>query len=465
MFKVMLKKEILQIISSNKFAISFAVCSILILLTFFVGANSYLLSRDQYEAAVQENIRGMDGITDWRMINHRIFLPPQPLAALVNGISNDIGRNINMEGMGELRAHDSKYNEDPIYAAFRFLDLNFIFQIILSLFAVLLLYNAINGEKELGTLRLTFSNSVSRSQYILSKIVGSFSAIIIPLLIPIAIGFILLPLMGVPMTSTDWISLLGIIFSGVLYFSVFLTLSIFISASTAKSSTSFLVLLIVWIASVIVIPRASILISGRLVDVPSVDEINSKKSHYMRQISGETLSAMGNFKPTSNNDIMREFNEFMDEINTERDEKVTKFNSQVNQERRNAQMEQEKLALNLSRVSPASSFYLISSSFAGTSMELEKNYHEQAKAYQKVFADFQREKEGMTTGGGMMFIVRKAGVEENPIDPSELPEFVFKPPSLESRINSALPDLGILFVYNFIFFLVGYVKFLKFDLR
>ena len=64
-----------------------------------------------------------------------------------------------------------------------------------------------------------------------------------------------------------------------------------------------------------------------------------------------------------------------------------------------------------------------------------------------------------------MFIVRKVGAEENPIDPGELPEFVFKPPTLESRINAALPDLGILLVYNFIFFLIGYVKFLKFDLR
>ena len=38
-------------------------------------------------------------------------------------------------------------------AGFRFLDLDFIFQIVLSLFAILFAYDTISGEKERGTLR------------------------------------------------------------------------------------------------------------------------------------------------------------------------------------------------------------------------------------------------------------------------------------------------------------------------
>ena len=120
----------------------------------------------------------MEGLTDWTRVNsHRIFLPPQPLEVLVSGVSNDIGRTIEMSGRGELSANNSRFNDDPIFAVFRFLDLDFIFQIVLSLFAILFAFDAINGEKERGTLRLAFANAVPRDKYVLGKLTGSFLAL------------------------------------------------------------------------------------------------------------------------------------------------------------------------------------------------------------------------------------------------------------------------------------------------
>ena len=113
MYSILIKKELQQIISSNKFAISFIVSSILILMTFYIGARNYQVNKDQYEAAKRENIRGMDGVTDWRMINHKIFLPPQPLASLVNGISNDIGRNIAEKNTGAEERHHQICHKEP----------------------------------------------------------------------------------------------------------------------------------------------------------------------------------------------------------------------------------------------------------------------------------------------------------------------------------------------------------------
>ena len=105
MFKLIIEKELKEIIGSAKFAITFGVCAVLILLTFYVGAKNYQISSQRYEAAKAENLRQLEGLTDWLMVNnHRIFLPPQPLEALVTGVSNDIGRNIEMAGRGELTA-------------------------------------------------------------------------------------------------------------------------------------------------------------------------------------------------------------------------------------------------------------------------------------------------------------------------------------------------------------------------
>ena len=41
MLKILIEKEFREIISSKKFVYSFAVCSFLIILTFFVGAKNY----------------------------------------------------------------------------------------------------------------------------------------------------------------------------------------------------------------------------------------------------------------------------------------------------------------------------------------------------------------------------------------------------------------------------------------
>ena len=277
MLKLLITKELRDIVGSTKFAVTFGVMSVLILLAFYVGGRNYEVSRLEYEAAVSENLKQMEGLTDWQRVDNRIFLEPQPLASLVSGISNDVGRTVDVNGWWEVSAEDSRFGADPIYAVFRFIDLEFIFTIVLSLFAILFAYDAVNGEKERGTLRLAFANSVPRDKYILGKLTGSFVALAVPLLIPILIGSLLLPLLGVPLDGGMWARLGMVILSGLLYLGVFLTLSIFVSSLTEHSSSSFLLLLVIWIFAVLVIPRTAVLLSGRAVEVPSMDSVNYEK--------------------------------------------------------------------------------------------------------------------------------------------------------------------------------------------
>src|SRR5690606_23514469 len=110
---------------------------------------------------------------------------------------------IRMSTTGELKSTNSRFNEEPILAVFRFMDLEFLFSVVLSLFAVLFAYDAVNGEKERGTLRLALSNPVSRSTYIVGKLIGTFLSLFVPLLIPVLIGVLLLPLLGVNLDSDE----------------------------------------------------------------------------------------------------------------------------------------------------------------------------------------------------------------------------------------------------------------------
>ena len=470
MFKIILDKELREIIGTTKFAVTFGVCAVLILLAFYVGARNYQISVQEYDASVTENMRQMEGVTDWANIDHRIFLPPQPLAALVSGVSNDIGRSVNMDVRGELKLEGSRFAEDPIFAVFRFLDLEFIFAIVLSLFAILFGYDAINGEKERGTLGLSFANSVPRAQYILGKIVGSFLALIIPLMIPILIGCLMLPLLGVPMSADSWLRLGMVILTGTMYFAVFLTLSVFISTLTQRSSTSFLTLVVVWVFAVLIIPRTSVLAAGRMVAVPTVDEVDFEKGKYSAQLFDERMNAMQEWTQTNYQSDHRLMMEGMQAFQAEQqalvDERMGIFVEQLNQDRGNKADLRTGVALSLARISPTASFSLAASDLAFTSMELRASFVDASSAYQKEFADFMRSKNAdfgaeAYVGHGAPVVVE----EPPPIDTRELPLFAYEPPPVSEAINESLPDLGLLFMFNAFFFAGAFVRFNRYDVR
>lgn len=472
MLRVLIDKEMRELIGSTKFALTFAVCAILIVLSFYIGAANYKVSVDHYRAAKAENLQQLEGVTDWLMVRqHRIFLPPQPLAALVTGVSNDIGRTTEVEARGELAAHDSRFNEEPIFALFRFLDLSFIFTVVLSLFAILLGYDAISGEKERGTLKLALANAVPRSTYIMGKLIGSFAALSVSLLIAIGLGCLLLPVMGVPMASADWARLGLIILTGLLYFGVFLTISMFVSATTHRTSNSFLLLLVVWVVSVMIIPRASVLLAGRAVDVPSVDEVGARKASYASQLWKDFRHGMSSFDPPETEDIelvMNAFNKFMDSLTAIRDEKMNLYTAQLNEERHNRQQMQQAVAFNLARLSPAAALTLATGELAGTSLRLKNRYYDQAMAYQKIYAAFLKEKTGMNVGGRMMVFkvsINGEEEEEEPIDPTELPAFVYEPPSVSNSVQAAIGDMGLLGLFNILFFAASFVAFRRYDAR
>lgn len=471
MLKLLITKELRDILGSTKFAVTFGLCSVLVLLVFFVGARTYLTAVAQHDAAERENLRRLEGITDWANVQEtRVFLPPQPLSVLVSGVANDIGQTVTVQGRGELTAQDSRFANDPMFAVFHTFDLDFLFQVVLSLLAILFSYDAISGEKERGTLRLTFASPVPRHLYITGKLIGSYLALIIPLLVPLLIGAVLLPLLGVPMGTDEWIRLALIVGAGCLYLGVFLSLSVAVSAMTSRSSASFLILLVLWIVIVLVLPRAAVMIAGRAVDVPSVDAIAAQKARYSQQLWTEDRAAMSGFAPAkteSPQEMMKEFQKMMQRIADTREKKMREFGGRLNEERRNKQEVQERLAFGIARLSPAACFSLAASRLAGTSLELKRHFLAAAETYQKSFAEFMMQKTGMNPGGSMIVlrIVEENGKTPEPINAHEMPAFTYAPISLAQAGGSALVEAGVLSIFILVFMAGAVAAFLRYDVR
>ncbi len=480
MFKLILYKELREIIGSTKFAVTFGICSILIILAFFSGIKNYQTGMEEYEASKAAALRQYEKETEWTKVNSlQIFLTPEPLMSLIMGISNDLGRTSYVNGRNKPEIYDSNYSQQPVFAVFRYLDLEFVFQVVLSLFAILFAFDAINGEKERGTLRLSFVNSIPRATYILGKITGSFLALALPLLIPILIGILLLPLMGIVLSADEWIRLTFFIVCGLLYLGVFLTLSVFVSGLTQRSSSSFLFLLVIWVFSVLIVPRASVIIAGNMIEVPSKEEISIKVMKLQQQQSIESEQKLKelyrnyfqalskNSDPEASAREEKKLQESLEKMLTERTKKREDFSSRLKEERRNIQSGQEKLAFGISRISPTAVFSLASTTLSGTSLELRDHYQKTAEAFSSSFADFYFEKTGFNIGNPLkiMLAMNKKEKSITLIDTSEIPEFVYQAPELSFILKDALPDTAILILFNFIFFAGAFVSFMRYDLR
>ena len=158
---------------------------------------------------------------------------------------------------------------------------------------------------------------------------------------------------------------------------------------------------------------------------------------------------------------------FMDSLQKERENRVSEFAGRLNENRRNRQQVQHRLALALARISPTASMSLSMSQLAGTDVDMSRDFMEQALTYQKKFASFCEAKTGVVASG--FRVIRQVEgeelPEEKPLDVSEIPVFEHHEMATAAVVDAAIPDIGLLVIYNLLFFVGAFVAFLKYDLR
>lgn len=481
MFKILLEKELKAIFLSPKFVATFAVCSLLLILSVVVGIQEYKASVSQYETAVRLVEQGIMQETTWWGIDNAAYRAPDPMQVFVSGVNNDVGRLSNISTWEEVKLEQSSYADDTLFAVFRFIDFAFIVQVVLSLFAILFTYDTINGERESGTLKLAFSNAVPRGEYVLAKFLGSWLGLTIPLMIPILLAILLVMVSGVPLETIHWQKVGTLIGASVLYFTFFVALGLFVSAFTKRSSVSFLILLVAWIGLVLIVPRAATMAAGQMVDVPSVAEVESQRDRFStdrrtqffrerEELRADRNATMANMSPEQReqyrNANQAQWQQAESDMRQSMDEEIAEFTRQLNESLRNAKANQERLAFTLSRFSPASSYQLASMNIAGTNTELKRRYEDSMKAYRMEFTQFveskrDEERRRNRQRGRRMF----SSNDQETLDTSELPRYQAPEYTFAEAVAPSVADVGLLGLYSILAFAGAFVVFLRYDVR
>ncbi|OGD27553.1 MAG: hypothetical protein A2028_03940 [Candidatus Aminicenantes bacterium RBG_19FT_COMBO_59_29] len=472
MLRDIIKKEIFEGITSAKFVFTFLLCSILILLSVYTGITNYGTEQKEYATAVALNKKNMESQPNFQALaslGTKITKPPQVLSTIVIGVSEAVGRVAKVGSSSDPSLVDSKFESNPVYSVFGALDLTFIVKIVLSLFAILFTYNAIAGEKEMGTLKLTLSNRVPRDRLILGKGIGGLICLLIPLIIPMILSLlILLVYPDINLSGQDWVRLMFMFLQFLLYISVFFSLGLFVSARTHKSSTSFLLLLFIWVVFVTIIPKVSVMVAAQIKPIPSVHEITAKKDAFLQQIQGERQKASMNYvnenmrkSGQNEQEFFEQYKKWAEKNSKEYADKIDSYNASLERDYQVKKRAQEQLAINLSRISPAAALMIGSMSLARTGPEEHARFLASIRIFKPTFDEWITSK---VYGSLDLKKIQTGEIGSKPIL-DDMPQHKFEPESLAKSLSRILPDFGIMFFLILFFFVGAYISFIKYDVR
>jgi ABC-type transport system involved in multi-copper enzyme maturation permease subunit len=442
MLRDIIKKEILDNITSPKFVFTFLLCTILILLSVYTGVANYRAEKKEYTASIalnKKNLESQPNIQSLLGIGVKISKAPQVLGTVVTGIQEDVGRVATVNVAYDPNLVDSKYGSNPVFAIFGALDLMFIVKIVLSLFAILFTYDAIVGEKEKGTLKLALSNDVPRDRLILGKAIGGYISLLLPLLIPLLLSLLLLLVIpDISLGGQDWARLLLI----------------------------FLMFLFAWVLIVMVIPKAAVIIAGQARPIPSVHEITASKDAYLQQIQSEGQKTAREWgqknKPTSDSDqdvkaFQDKYLQYIQGLQQELTTKIDENNAALERDYQQKKRAQQSLAINLSRISPASALTFGSMTLARTGVDEYERFLASVRAYKPIYTKWANSK----LAGGINL---RTGEMSN-IKLDDMPQHVYQAEWLSRSFMRTIPDFALLTVMIIVFFVGAYVSFLRYDVR
>lgn len=483
MLTTLINKELRSIILSTKFTGTFLVCTLLILLSVFAGIREYRETVARHEAASQLVDQQLQQQTSWGHLQTKAYRTPDPMQIFASGLEYDVGRWSQVANTSTAKLKNSVYSDESIYAVFRVVDFTFIVQFVLTLFAILFTYNAVSGEREDGTLRLVFSNPVSRARYLLGKCIGSWLGLVVPVSIPVLLGMLMVLLAGVPVAADDWAKIFLLMGLSLLLFTFFIVLGVFISLLTRRSAVSLLISLVVWVGFILILPRAGVMSAGNMVRVPQVAEIESQISGYAKDRWEEfyrgmddRLAAGSGSNVMLNEERMWEIMRAEDSLRKTVERDIIDYDLKVREDLRQRKMRQETLALTFSRFSPAAAFQLGAMSLAGTDLYVKSRYEDAINTYRSQFLAFadQKQAESGDLSGRMISLSisdgeadfkMAGGREKRALDLTGLPQF--EPPDivLGDAVHPAVTDFGILALYTILAFMSAFIAFLRYDLR
>ncbi|MEW6455651.1 MAG: ABC transporter permease subunit [Acidobacteriota bacterium] len=403
------KKEFLSSLLTFKFLIGLLLCVLLIPISINLSLVHYLERLKIYQQESQKYEKEFKEIYVYSQIRPTVLKKPEPLSIFISDSEEVLGNKVKIL-LGQvpfLAEGSATERENPFLASFLNIDFTFICSVLLSLFALLFTYDSFSKEKESGTLATTLANNISRDRLIVGKLLGHVLTLLPIILLSFIVSFlVILVHRSIEFKIEDWLRILSISLSSLLYVLIFLLLGMFISTLTSRSSTSLMIALFIWVFLVIIVPNASLFLSQSLTSIipkEAIDkatknlneEFGKKVKNFEEKLPKPVMGINwlyiggidGQTRMISPKDVMenrRQLNSFSEPLRIE----YAQRKYAIQQNYLNDLIRQSNLTKYLSIISPLTIFRHIASGLTRTDLESHLQFIEKCKRYREQIINY-----------------------------------------------------------------------------
>jgi len=472
MIRQIIHKEILENLLSFRFILSLVLIIVLFAVGGFVFVGKYKQQSSDYWEKTNENLAGLGTQSRqlYRLAFYRqsVWRKPKSLALCSEGFEKSLPNCFTFDVFSS-DLPEIKGRGNFTLSHFSSIDWVFIVSMILSFLALVFTYDSVSGEKEDGTLRQMLANNIPRHEVLLGKYFGVVLTIGIPLFIGMLVSLIIVVASNVVIISgLDWSKILAIILMSFLYFSIFILLGMFVSSRTAYPANSMVVLLLIWVVVVVLIPSFGKIISEVSGKAPNPAELERKLAEISTEIwnnserYGERAgNASGDLSWPGNNPPAR----------ARLRNALTDAQNQAREDHHNKMIAQAFTGRNLTCFSPTVIYQRASETVAGTGINHVVSLQLQIKVYQAELKEFIRSRDAedplslhLLFPEGYLVGAWRA-ISHDLVDFATVPKFQERDLALGQSLKLAIWDIGLLVLFNLVFFAASFVSFLRYDVR
>jgi ABC-type transport system involved in multi-copper enzyme maturation permease subunit len=466
------RKEILGNLMSLRFTLSLLLTLFLFAVSSFVFVDNYWEQLDDYWKKMNGNISDFreesDQLYKLAFYEQHVYRKPKLLTLCAGGFEESLpGRFVFNAFSISLPQLAGQSN----FVLPRFTDLDWIYivSLILSFIAFVFSYDSICGEREKGTLRLMLAGETPRATILLGKYLGLMLTLGISLLLGILVSLVIVITLRVDMFGfAVWLRIFSLAALSFLYLSIFVFIGLFVSTRTAKSSISMATLLLVWVVLIILVPSLGRIFTDRLHRSPSVEEFDRAISEAIQQVDddmgagkfGERAGARSPDPKACNPPARARYaNAGADAVN------------QVIEEHHNKMVAQAFVGRNLTCISPAVIYQRASEAIAGVGINHIVNIFRQIKQYQGQLKDYIRDVDREDPESlHLLFdeehtVAEWNAISKRPVNFESVPKFQERDLAFGQSLKLAIWDIGLLALFNLVFFAAAFVSFLRYDVR
>lgn len=489
-FKEIFIKEIQLYLYDKKLIITWIGIILLMVINSFIFLSEHNLNQKKYETIVKQNAEKLDldvdkylpeimyalhvvnmdekiveeylqtKLSDLIFINQQIPLEPAKLA-FISSSKKDIPNGITLNYFGIGKPVISTQNGNRLSNIE--LDWTNLIVYVISFICICFSYNIFSGEKINGTLKLIFTNNISRSTILLAKYLSVLIVLITPILIGMLINIIILNMSNIiTLSSNDYLMILLFIVSMILFISVIILLVMIISIKTSTPSVSLVISLLIWMLFAVVVPNTSWILSKYTSPIQSINSIYTTRNktferEKLGKYEGWWSDRWNNKEPEKG---VYKWKNTVDRMDQVHNNLLENYKQSI--------FKQTNTAIKFTNISPFKLFQNLSDKICDNNFYRYVNFYNQIKNYHKSYQQQIVEIDSKDENSYHLIWndeKTKSFMSNKTIKGEEILKFTYKNKLVGKIIYSSLTNLLLLFVWATFLFVLSFIFLIRYDVR